>query len=39
MRRFNVRFLPYQPREVLPLSLSSCDVHFVGLTATQSASR
>jgi colanic acid biosynthesis glycosyl transferase WcaI len=29
----NVRFLPHQPREVLPLSLSSCDVHFVGLGA------
>ena len=29
----NVRFLPYQPRELLPLSLSSCDVHFVGLGA------
>lgn len=29
----NVRFLPYQPREILPLSLSSCDVHFVGLGA------
>lgn len=27
----NVRFLPYQPRELLPLSLSSADVHFVGL--------
>ena len=26
-----VRFLPYQPREVLPLSLSSADLHFVGL--------
>ena len=26
-----VRFLPYQPREVLPASLSSADVHFVGL--------
>jgi len=29
----NVQFLPYQPREILPLSLSSCDVHFVGLGA------
>ena len=27
----NVRFLPYQPREVLPLSLSAADVHVVGL--------
>jgi len=26
-----VRFLPYQPREVLALSLSSADLHFVGL--------
>jgi colanic acid biosynthesis glycosyl transferase WcaI len=26
-----VKFLPYQPREVLPLSLSAADVHFVGL--------
>ena len=26
-----VRFLPYQPRELLPQSLSSADVHFVGL--------
>jgi colanic acid biosynthesis glycosyl transferase WcaI len=26
-----VRFLPYQPREVLSQSLSSADVHFVGL--------
>jgi colanic acid biosynthesis glycosyl transferase WcaI len=26
-----VRFLPYQPREVLAESLSSADVHFVGL--------
>src|SRR5262249_45291568 len=26
-----VRFLPYQPREVLPLSLSAADLHFVGL--------
>jgi glycosyltransferase involved in cell wall biosynthesis len=26
-----VRFLPYQPRQVLPLSLSSADVHVVGL--------
>ena len=26
-----VSFLPYQPREVLPESLSSADVHFVGL--------
>jgi len=24
-------FLPYQPREVLPLSLSSADLHYVGL--------
>jgi colanic acid biosynthesis glycosyl transferase WcaI len=24
-------FLPYQPREVLPLSLSAADLHFVGL--------
>jgi glycosyltransferase involved in cell wall biosynthesis len=29
----NVRFLPYQPREMLTLSLSSGDVHFVGLGA------
>jgi glycosyltransferase involved in cell wall biosynthesis len=29
----NVRFFPHQPRELLPLSLSSCDVHFVGLGA------
>lgn len=28
-----VRFLPYQPSEVVPLSLSSADVHFVGLAA------
>jgi colanic acid biosynthesis glycosyl transferase WcaI len=28
-----VRFLPYQDREVLPLSLSSADVHVVGLAA------
>ena len=27
----NVRFLPYQPREVLSESLSSADIHFVGL--------
>ncbi len=26
-----VRFLPYQPRELLSLSLSSADVHYVGL--------
>ena len=26
-----VRFLPYQPREVLPYSLSAADVHVVGL--------
>src|SRR5207247_6118072 len=26
-----VRFLPYQPRELLSQSLSSADVHFVGL--------
>jgi glycosyltransferase involved in cell wall biosynthesis len=26
-----VRFLPYQPREVLALSLSSADLHYVGL--------
>ncbi len=26
-----VMFLPYQPRELLPESLSSADVHFVGL--------
>ena len=26
-----VQFLPYQPREVLPLSLGAADVHFVGL--------
>jgi glycosyltransferase involved in cell wall biosynthesis len=26
-----IRFLPYQPREVLSRSLSSADVHFVGL--------
>ncbi len=26
-----VRFLPYQPRELLPLSLSAADLHFVGL--------
>ncbi len=26
-----VRFLPYQPRDVLPASLSSADVHVVGL--------
>jgi colanic acid biosynthesis glycosyl transferase WcaI len=27
----SVTFLPYQPREVLPESLASADVHFVGL--------
>jgi colanic acid biosynthesis glycosyl transferase WcaI len=27
----NVRFLPYQPREMLSLSLSAADVHVVGL--------
>ncbi len=27
----NVRFLPYQPREALSSSLSSADVHYVGL--------
>jgi putative colanic acid biosynthesis glycosyltransferase WcaI len=26
-----VRFHPYQPREVLPLSLAAADIHFVGL--------
>jgi glycosyltransferase involved in cell wall biosynthesis len=26
-----VKFLPYQPREVLPLSLAAADLHFVGL--------
>jgi len=26
-----VRFLPYQPRELLPLSLAAGDLHFVGL--------
>jgi len=26
-----VRFLPYQPRKVLPLSLASANFHFVGL--------
>jgi glycosyltransferase involved in cell wall biosynthesis len=26
-----VRFLPYQPREALPLSLSAAGLHFVGL--------
>jgi len=26
-----VRFLPYQPREVLPLSLAAANMHFVGL--------
>jgi glycosyltransferase involved in cell wall biosynthesis len=26
-----VRFLPYQPRKVLPLSLGSANLHFVGL--------
>ena len=30
-RDANVVFLPYQPRELLPESLSSADVHFVGL--------
>ena len=29
----NVVFLPYQPRDVLPESLSAADVHFVGLGA------
>jgi colanic acid biosynthesis glycosyl transferase WcaI len=28
-----VRFLGYQPREILPLSLSSADVHVVGLAS------
>ena len=28
-----VRFLPYQPREMLPDSLSAADVHIVGLAA------
>jgi colanic acid biosynthesis glycosyl transferase WcaI len=28
-----VRFLPYQARSVLPLSLSAADVHYVGLVA------
>jgi colanic acid biosynthesis glycosyl transferase WcaI len=28
-----VRFLPYQPREVLPESLSAADVHVVGLAS------
>ena len=28
-----VQFLPYQPREALPQSLSSADVHVVGLAA------
>jgi colanic acid biosynthesis glycosyl transferase WcaI len=27
----NVRFLPYQPREVLPQSLSAADIHYLGL--------
>jgi colanic acid biosynthesis glycosyl transferase WcaI len=27
----NVRFLPYQPREVLPDSLSAADIHYLGL--------
>lgn len=27
----DVTFLPYQPREVLPESLSSADIHYVGL--------
>lgn len=27
-----VRFLPYQARDVLPMSLSSANLHFVGLT-------
>jgi len=26
-----VKFLPYQPREVLPLSLAAANMHFVGL--------
>ena len=26
-----MRFLPYQARDVLPMSLSSADLHFVGL--------
>ena len=26
-----IRFLPYQPRPVLPLSLSAANIHFVGL--------
>src|SRR5204862_2345197 len=26
-----VEFLPYQPRETVPLSLSSADIHYVGL--------
>jgi glycosyltransferase involved in cell wall biosynthesis len=29
--RDRIRFLPYQPRERLPLSLSGADVHVVGL--------
>jgi glycosyltransferase involved in cell wall biosynthesis len=29
----DIRFLPYQPREVLSQSLSSADVHFVGLAS------
>jgi glycosyltransferase involved in cell wall biosynthesis len=29
--RNTVRFLPYQPRDVLPESLSAADVHYVGL--------
>lgn len=27
----NVRFLPYQPRELLPESLSAADLHYLGL--------
>ena len=26
-----IRFLPYQPRKALPLSLSTADIHYVGL--------
>ena len=33
LRLRNVRFLPYQPRESLAESLSSADVHVVGLAA------
>ena len=29
----SVRFLPYQPRELLPATLSSADVHVVGLAS------